>query len=75
MAEEAGGAHREDPINSHQPRGKDRSERRHRNDPGLTGTERTIKATLMNQFRRTGEGPGAPSQAFRDNFDLIDWSK
>lgn len=55
----------EDPIGSDAPRGKNREERRHRNDPGLTPTEQHIKNRLMNQFRRTGEGPGGNSEAYR----------
>lgn len=73
---EAGDKYRNDPIGSQAPRGKERSQRKGKLDgPHWTPTERTIKANLMNQFRRTGEGPGAPSQSFRDNFDLIDWTK
>lgn len=48
------------------PRGKDRSERKGRYDGGYTGTEQRIKDQLMRQFMRTGEGPGAPSSAYRD---------
>lgn len=67
--------HKEDPTGAERPRGKDRSRRKAGHDPGLTPTERTIKAALMNQFRRTGEGPGGVSDAFRDGYDAIDWSK
>jgi len=64
---EAGDNRREDPIGSEAPRGKDRSQRKHRNDgPSWTGSEQALKNRLMNQFRRTGEGPGAPSRAYRE---------
>ncbi len=55
----------QDPIGSDAPRGKNREKRKHRNDPGLTPTEQHIKNNLMNQFRRTGEGPGGHSEAYR----------
>lgn len=67
--------HPEDPHGSERPRGKDRSQRKSGRDPGLTPTEKVIKARLMNQFRRTGEGPGGNSEAYRQRYDLIDWSK
>lgn len=68
--DEAGGKFREDPIHSNLPRGKNRERRKHRNDgPTLTPTEQHIKNGLMNQFRRTGEGPGGNSQAFKDNYE------
>lgn len=53
-----------DPIGSERARGKDRSERRGRYDPGLTPSEKRVKGELMNQFRRTGEGPGGRSEAY-----------
>lgn len=55
---DVGGRFREDPINSHEPRGKNREERRHRNDPGLTPTETHIKQNLMRQFMKNPEGGG-----------------
>lgn len=67
---EIGGKYREDPVGSEAPRGKNREQRKHRNDgPSWTPTEQHIKNNLMRQFMRTGEGPGAPSRAFRDNYD------
>lgn len=47
-------------------RGKSNAKRMGRYDGALTGTERRIKDELMNQFRRTGEGPGGNSDAYRD---------
>ncbi len=68
--DEAGGKFREDPINSNVPRGKNREQRKHRNDgPSWTPTEQHIKNNLMQQFRRTGEGPGGNTQAFKDNYE------
>lgn len=47
----------EDPINSHEPRGKSTERRKHRNDgPTLTPTEQHIKNSLMRQFMRNPEG-------------------
>lgn len=48
--------HADNPINSHLPRGKDTSERRHRNDPGWTGTEERMRNQLLRQFMRSPEG-------------------
>ena len=64
-----GGKYRENPAGPDK-RGKARSQRKHREDgPTLTPTESRTKDRLMNQFRRTGEGPGAPSAEFRANYD------
>jgi hypothetical protein len=70
-------ANKNNPIGSEKPRGKDRSQRKHREDGKTwTGTEQRLKNKLMRQFMRTGEGGGAGVSAqFRDNYDLIDWSK
>lgn len=63
---EIGGKNKEDPTGSVRPRGKSREKRAHRLDgPTLTPTEQHIKNGLMNQFRRTGEGPGGNSEAYR----------
>ena len=64
-----------DPAGSEKRRGKDRSERKSRYDGSWTGTEQHVRDNLMRQFMRTGEGPGAPNEAYRSNYDLIDWSK
>lgn len=65
-----------DPIGSDAPRGKDCSARKSSRDgPTLTGSEQRLKNSLMQQFRRTGEGPGGVSEAFRAGFDAIDWTK
>ena len=55
-----------DPIGADEPRGKSRAERKGRYDGSYTGTEQRTKDRLMQQFRRTGEGPGAPSDAYRN---------
>lgn len=47
-------------------RGKSNAARKGRYDGGYTGTEQRLKDRLMQQFRRTGEGPGAPSDAYRN---------
>lgn len=49
-----------------EPRGKSNAARKGRYDGGYTGTEQRTKDRLMQQFRRTGEGPGAPSEAYRN---------
>lgn len=47
----------EDPINSHEPRGKSSERRKHRLDGStLTPTEQHIKNGLMRQFMRNPEG-------------------
>ena len=56
-----------DPVGSEKPRGKSNARRKGRYDgTSYTGTEQRTKNRLMNQFRRTGEGPGAPSEAYRN---------
>lgn len=55
-----------DPIGTDGPRGKSRSARKGRYDGSYTGTEQRTKNRLMNQFRRTGEGPGGNSEAYRN---------
>lgn len=55
-----------DPIGCDEPRGKSRAERKGRYDGSYTGTEQRTKNRLMNQFRRTGEGPGGNSEAYRN---------
>ena len=55
------------PVGSDAPRGKDRSQRKHREDGKTwTGTEQRIKNGLMRQFMKTGEGPGGNSEAYRE---------
>lgn len=54
-----------DPQGSEKARGKDRSERRGRFDPGLTPTEQHIKNNLMRQFMRNPEGE-PPSEAYKN---------
>ncbi len=55
-----------DPIGSDAPKGKSNAQRKGRYDGGYTGTEQRVKDQLMRQFMRTGEGPGAPSEAYRN---------
>jgi hypothetical protein len=55
-----------DPLGSENPRGKDSSEQRGRNDPGWTGTERTIRDGLMRQFLRL-DGPKGVSDEYRNS--------
>lgn len=45
-----------DPVGSERPRGKDRSERRGRFDPGWTPTETKIRDACMKQFCKMPEG-------------------
>ena len=54
-----------DPQGSEKPRGKDRSERRGRFDPGWTPTEQHIKNGLMRQFMRNPEG-SPNTEAYRN---------
>lgn len=57
-----------DPVGSEKPRGKDTSQRKHRNDgTSWTPTERTIKDRLMKQFTHLGEGACGQSEAFRES--------
>jgi hypothetical protein len=56
-----GGKYSADPIGS---AGASTSQRKASRDPGLTPSERYTKSKLMNQFRRTGEGPGGNSVAY-----------
>ena len=46
----------QDPIGSHEPRGKDTSQRKHRNDPGWTPTEEHQRNQLLRQFMKNPEG-------------------
>ena len=55
-----------DPVGSDKPKGKSNAKRMGRYDGSLTGTEQRTKDKLMQQFRRTAEGPGAPSEAYRN---------
>jgi hypothetical protein len=55
-----------DPQGSEKPRGKDRSERRGRFDPGWTPTETHIRNGLMRQFMRNPEGSPS-SEAYRNS--------
>ena len=55
-----------DPIGSDAPRGKSNAARKGRYDGSYSGTEQRKKDKLMRQFMRTGEGPGAPSEAYRN---------
>ena len=55
-----------DPIGSEAPKGKSNAGRKGRYDGSYTGTEQRKKDHLMRQFMRTGEGPGAPSEAYRN---------
>lgn len=55
-----------DPLGSERPRGKDRSERRSRFDPGFTPTEQHIKNGLMRQFMKNPEG-STNSEAYRNS--------
>lgn len=43
-------------------------------DPGWTPTEKRRRDQLMRQFCK-GDAVKASSKEFRDNYDLIDWSK
>ena len=51
------------PPSIHSKRGKNASERRHRNEPGFTPTELATKARLMKQFTKL-EGPSGSSKAY-----------
>lgn len=53
---DVGGKYSQDPIGSDQPRGKDTSRRKHRNDPGWTPTELHQRNALMRQFMKNPEG-------------------
>jgi len=65
---EIGGKHSSDPINSHVPRGKDTSKRKHRNDPGWTPTEEKIRNQLMRQFMKNPEGSAhADTDAYKNS--------
>ena len=55
-----------DPVGSERPNGKSNAARKGRYDGSYSGTEQHKKDRLMNQFRRTGEGPGAQSEAYRN---------
>ena len=55
-----------DPVGSEKPNGKSNEARKGRYDGSYSGTEQRKKEKLMNQFRRTGEGPGAQSEAYRN---------
>jgi hypothetical protein len=55
-----------DPQGSEKPRGKDRSERRGRFDPGWTPTETHIRNGLMKQFCKNPEG-SPNSEAYRNS--------
>ena len=55
-----------DPIGSDKPKGKSNAKRMGRYDGSFTPTEQRKKNKLMQQFRRTGEGPGAPNDAYRN---------
>lgn len=57
-----------DPMGSEKPRGKERSERRGRFDPGFTPTEQHIKNGLMRQFMKNPEG--SPSSAAYRNASI-----
>ncbi len=72
---EVGGKFSQDPIGSERSRGKSRSQRKHRNDPGWTPTELHVKNQLMRQFMKNPEGPGGASETYKRNYDAIDWSK
>lgn len=62
---EYGGRYKDDPIGSDKPRGKNREQRKHRNDGAtLTPTEQHIKNNLMKQFCRM-EG-STNSEAYRN---------
>ncbi len=45
-----------DPIGSNEPRGKDTSQRKHRNDGGWTPTEERQREQMLRQFMRNPEG-------------------
>jgi len=45
-----------DPIGSHEPRGKDTSQRKHRNDPGWTPTESKLREQSLRQFMKNPSG-------------------
>lgn len=47
-------------------RGKSNAARKGRYDGSYTGTEQRLKNRLMQQFRKTGEGPGGNSEAYRN---------
>ena len=53
-----------DPVGSGNPRGKARSQRKHRNDPGWTPTESRKRDNLMKQFCKL-EGPSGNSEAYQ----------
>lgn len=66
---EIGGKYAADPIGS-ESRGKNRERRKSSKDPGaLTPTESHRKAEFLQQFRRSGEGPGAGSAEFKENYE------
>lgn len=48
------------------PRGKNRSERRSRSDPGWTPSEQRMRSKLMKQFARL-DGPSGNSQAYLES--------
>jgi hypothetical protein len=53
-------------MGSEKPRGKDRSQRKGRFDPGWTPTETNQRNQLMKQFCKL-EGPGGNSEAYRSS--------
>lgn len=63
---DVGGKYREDPVGSHVPRGKARSQRKASRDPGFTPTEQHRKNALMRQFMVNPEGGGTGNtEAYR----------
>jgi hypothetical protein len=48
-------------------RGKARSQRRGRYDPGFTPTEQRVKAKLMRQFIKGYDGPRGTTEAYRSS--------
>lgn len=64
--------HAADPINSHRPRGKARSQRKAAKDgPSWTGTELKRRAEFLKQFCKNKEGPGGNTSAYKDNYAAV----